>query len=308
MLSSAMGQGSPDEAGGYIGRDDPAEALRLAAQRAGGLEELRGALALCALPERPRVLEVGCGAGAFTQALLAALPTADITATDVSERLLAAARAALGPAAGPGGRVQLRRADVAALPYPARSFDLVACRCVLMHQPDPTVAAAEMHRVCEVGGYALAIEPDWGARALYPDSEALAELLKLAQRGRPYGFPDLLFGRKLFAVLRAVGFAPVNVRVTAFAATADDLAASATDAADTGGDAAVAAQEGTVPAGPERLLEQGRRLLRAAGLASDAELDALIARLAAIPRSQDFCSAGLDIAAVGHKPAPGALP
>lgn len=58
-----------------------------------------------------------------------------------------------------------------------------------------------------------------------------------------------------------------------------------------------------VRSGPARLLEQGRRMLRAAGLASDAELDALIARLTAIPRSQDYCSAGLDLAAVGQKPA-----
>ena len=288
----------------YIGRDDPSEAARLAAQGTGGSEELRGALALCKLPERPRVLEIGCGAGAFTQELVAALPDARIVATDLNERLLAEARERLEAVAAPGGRVRLERADAAALPYAARSFDLVACRCVLMHQADATVVAGEMHRVAEVGGYALAIEPDWGARALYPDAEALTALLELARRGHPYGFPDLTVGRKLFALLRAAGFAPVWVRTTPFVATADDLPPSASPSPlPTGEGPGVRSAGLGVKSGPARLLEQGRRMLRAAGLASDAELDALIARLTAIPRSQDYCSAGLDLAAVGQKPA-----
>lgn len=303
-----------DETDRYIGRDDPGEAERLAAQAPGGLDELRGALALCTLPARPRVLEVGCGAGAFTQTLLQALPEARITAVDLNERLLAEARRHLGAAAGAAGHaghVRFERADAAALPYPARSFDLVACRCVLMHQLDPTVAAAEMHRVVDLGGSALAIEPDWSARTLYPDPEALLELLELGARGHAYGFPDLRMGGKLFAVLRAAGFVPVQVRVTAFVETADDLRPRLpVPSATTGNDG----QAGSPPAcpsggggetdGPHRLLEQGRRLLRTAGLVTDAELDALIARLVASRRSQDYCSAGLDLAAVGHKPAP----
>jgi hypothetical protein len=45
--------------------------------------------------------------------------------------------------------------------------------------------------------------------------------------------------------------------------------------------------------------------LRAAGLIGDADLDALVARLVALRRSPDYCSAGLDFAALGQKPAPG---
>jgi SAM-dependent methyltransferase len=277
----------------YIGRDDPGEAERLRRQRAGGADELARALAGCALPPAPRVLEVGCGAGAFTAALLAALPRARITALDRNPDLLAAAARTLGDAAAPGGRVTLLRGDAARLPCAARAFDLVACRCVLMHQADPMAAVAEMHRVTDMGGSALAIEPDWGARALYPDGEALAALLDLARRGRRHGFPDVLVGRQLFALFRAAGFAPVRVLATSFLATADDVAA-ATDA--------------DASPGPERLLEQGRGLLRGAGLTTDAALDHLIARLAAIPRSQDYCSAGVDLTVVGAKPAPRLLP
>ncbi|HEV7127565.1 MAG TPA: methyltransferase domain-containing protein [Ktedonobacterales bacterium] len=288
----------------YIGRDDPAEGQRLAAQRMGGLDELRGGLALCALPARPRVLEIGCGAGSFTLALLEALPEARIVACDLNENLLAQARAAVSPLAGAGARVRFERADAARLPYAPRSFDLVACRCVLMHQADPAVVAGEMHRVAALDGYALAVEPDWGARATYPDAEALQALLDLGRAGHPYGFPDLLMGRKLFALLRAMGFGPVWLRPSAFAATADD--ALAAPEADPRTDAA-ATESTRARGGPEGLLIQGRRILRSAGLASDAELDALIARLVAARRSPDYCVAGLDLVAVGHKPAP-ALP
>lgn len=284
---------------GYIGRDDPREGERLAAQQTGAPDELRDALAGCVLPPRPSVLEVGCGSGLFTRALLDALPEARITATDVNTALLAEARHVLGVDAGPGGRVALARADATALPYRAQSFDLVACRFVLMHQQDPATAVAEMHRVTALGGTALAIEPDWGARALYPDSEALDALLTLARRARAYGFPDLLAGRKLFALFRSAGFAPVIVRTTPFVLTADDLARTPALTGD--------APKVSFP-GPERLLEQGRRILRGAGLITDADLNELIARLAAIPRSPDYCSAGIDLAVVGQKPAPRLMP
>jgi SAM-dependent methyltransferase len=273
----------------YIGSGDPGEAQRLVAQEGGALEELRAALMLHHIPARAQVLELGCGNGVFTRALLAALPGATVTATDRDEQLLAAARYALAPEIASGG-VRLEHAEAANLPYTAQSVDLVTCRCLLMHQPDPLLVVAEMFRVARVGGMALAIEPDWGARALYPDGEALAALLDLARRARPFGFPDLLLGRKLFALFRAGGFVDVQVRATAFSQTANTRPLPEIE------------QE---TAGPERLLEQGRTLLRSAGLADDNVVDELIARLAAAQRHPEHFSAGMDFAAVGLKLAPG---
>ena len=277
---------------GYIGARDLREANRLAAQDAGGLVELRAALALHPVPPDARVLELGCGAGVFTRALLDALPDATITATDVDETLLTAARTALAPAIR-AGRVSFARAVAGSLPYPAQSFDLVACRCLLMHQADPLLVVAEMFRVAAIGGVALAIEPDWGARALYPDAEALAELLDLARRARPFGFPDLQLGRKLFALFRAAGFVQVRIHPAAFSETADDIGPPAEESQ-------------AEPTGPARLVTQGRTLLRRAG-ADDARLDALIARLDSIPRHPEYFSAGLDFSGAAVKPAP-ALP
>jgi SAM-dependent methyltransferase len=274
----------------YIGRHDPGEAARLEALAESAPNELRTGLALCSLPEAPRVLEIGCGTGVLTAALAQALPQARITAVDLNEALLAEAHARLGAEAERGGRVRFERADAAALPYRDRAFDLAACRCVLMHQADPMQVVGELYRVTDTGGHVLAIEPDWGARAVYPDPEAFAELLELAHRGRRYGFPDLLLGRKLFALVRAAGYVRVHVQVIAAVTTADDMAGQ------------------TPSEGPARLLEQGRSLLRSAGVIDDEALDALIGRLRALRQSQDYCSIGVDLVAVGEKSAPRLTP
>lgn len=275
----------------YIGSGDPGESARLVAQEAGALDELQAVLAaLHPLPERPRVLELGCGSGVFTRALLDALPGLNLIATDRDEQLLTAARHTLAHEVS-SRRLVLEHADATHLPYPAQSFDLVACRCLLMHQPDPLVVVAEMFRAVAVGGVALAIEPDWGARALYPDGEALTALLELAQRARPFGFPDLLLGRKLFALFRAAGFVEVRVRATAFSETADDASFT------------YSARGGEIT-GPGRLLEQGRPLLRRSGLVNDATLDNLITRFAEARRHPEHFSAGMDFAAAGRKPPP----
>ena len=57
------------------------------------------------------------------------------------------------------------------------------------------------------------------------------------------------------------------------------------------------------PTGPARLLTQGRALIRHTGIADDAAIDALIARLDAIQHHPEYCSAGLDLTAVAVKPA-----
>src|SRR5260370_38306408 len=100
------------------GAQAPDEADRRAAQAAGGLDELRRALALHPPEPAARVLELGCGAGAFTRALLDALPDATIVATDTDERLLAAARQRLA-AELPAGRVTFTPPDARNLPFPA---------------------------------------------------------------------------------------------------------------------------------------------------------------------------------------------
>ena len=54
-------------------------------------------IAALPLPERPRILEIGCGTGFLTEALKARLPEGEWLVTDLSPRMLGACRARMGP-------------------------------------------------------------------------------------------------------------------------------------------------------------------------------------------------------------------
>ncbi|MEK9521689.1 bifunctional class I SAM-dependent methyltransferase/N-acetyltransferase [Streptomyces venezuelae] len=84
----------------------------------------RRLLALCGpLPERPRVLDLGCGPGR-SALLLAAEAGAEVTAVDLHEPFLDELRRSAADR-GLDGSIHPLRADMGALPFPDGSFDLV---------------------------------------------------------------------------------------------------------------------------------------------------------------------------------------
>ncbi|HEY7348044.1 MAG TPA: methyltransferase domain-containing protein [Ktedonobacterales bacterium] len=269
----------------YLGSQNPEEIARLEAQQPGVDDALRRALARCALPPRPRVLEPGCGTGVLTCHLAEALPDAQITAIDLDERLLAAARKRC-----PQGRIRFERQDAASLPYPTRSFDLAICRYVLMHQDTPLAVVGEMHRVVALGGYAIAFEPDWGARAVYPPNDGEARLLELAAAARRYGWPDVLIGRKLFALFRQAGFLPVHLLASATCQTADDTQAASA----AGGMANNLAQ----------LMQPSRSFFLQHNLISPEDFDDALRQMEELPRQRDYLLASMEFTAIGVKSAP----
>jgi SAM-dependent methyltransferase len=94
-----------------------------------------------------RVLETACGTGILTRALAASLSAAKIIATDLNQPMLDFA------AAQPGGeRVQWQQADALALPFPDRSFDVVACQFGAMFFPDKVTGYREALRVLQPDG------------------------------------------------------------------------------------------------------------------------------------------------------------
>jgi ubiquinone/menaquinone biosynthesis C-methylase UbiE len=273
----------------YLGSQNPEEVARLETQQPGVAEALRLALARCALPPRPRVLEVGCGTGILTAALAAALPTAQITAVDLDEHLLAVARSRC-----PEARIRFERQDAAALPYSTRSFDLAICRYVLMHQEAPLAVVGEMHRVVDLGGYAIAFEPDWGARAVYPPNDGEARLIELAIAARRYGWPDVLLGRKLFALLRQAGFLPVHMLASATSQTADDVQAASVGTSAAAGVASNLAQ----------LMQPSRSFFLQHGLISPEAFDDALRQVEELPRQRDYLLASMELTAIGEKSAP----
>jgi SAM-dependent methyltransferase len=94
------------------------------------------------VPASRRWLDVGCGTGALTSAVLAAADPVGVTGVDPSEGFLATARAGVTDP-----RVSFEVADARALPFPDDSFDVTVSGLVLNFVPDPAKAAAEIARV-----------------------------------------------------------------------------------------------------------------------------------------------------------------
>jgi SAM-dependent methyltransferase len=105
-------------------------------------------VALAAVAERAprRVLDVGCGTGEFAERLRRDLG-AEVTAVDLSARMV-------GLTAARGVSAQV--ADLQALPFADREFDVVVANWVLYHVPDLDRGLAEAARVLRPGGALIA--------------------------------------------------------------------------------------------------------------------------------------------------------
>lgn len=97
-------------------------------------------------PSERDILETAAGTGIVTRAILAALPSSTITATDLNQAMLdvAASRTT-------AGRVRWQQADAQSLPFPDSSFDLVVCSFGVMFMPDKLAAYSEARRVLRPG-------------------------------------------------------------------------------------------------------------------------------------------------------------
>jgi 2-polyprenyl-3-methyl-5-hydroxy-6-metoxy-1,4-benzoquinol methylase len=77
-----------------------------------------------------RILEAGCGAGRFTEVMLAA--GADVYAIDMSSAV-----DACWHTNGPNQNLRVVQTDIYHIPFKRASFDRVFCYGVLQHTPDP---------------------------------------------------------------------------------------------------------------------------------------------------------------------------
>jgi SAM-dependent methyltransferase len=150
-----------------------------------------------------RVADVGCGVGRVT-ALLAELvgPEGHVVGVDASGAQLALARQRLN---GSGARVRLLQASATATGLPRGSFDLVYCRFLLIHLPEPERALAEMQALLRPGGLLVCEDGDLTSAGSEPPSglDAFAELWG---RLGPTRGVDYALGRRLFHLVAAAGF------------------------------------------------------------------------------------------------------
>jgi len=119
----------------------------------------RDLLAWLALPPGLRWLDVGCGTGALTEAVLAAMAPRSVVGVDPSTAHLEhAGRRVLDP------RAEFRPGSAERLPLADGAVDVTISGLVLNFVPDPPKAVAEMRRVTRLRGTVAAYVWDYAGQ------------------------------------------------------------------------------------------------------------------------------------------------
>ena len=154
------------------------------------------------------VIDLGCGRGGdVLRAAARIAPDGLAIGVDASEAMLAAARERASGVAAP---IRFVRGDLAAVPLPDGSADVVVSSCAINHAPDKAAVYREVHRLLRPGGRfavcdvvserplpeAVRRDPDaWAAcyGGAIPESEYLAEIaragfgtVRVSRRTAPY--------------------------------------------------------------------------------------------------------------------------
>jgi len=102
-----------------------------------------------------RVLDVGCGTGAFEERLVKAGAAGDVVGVDLSPNMLRQARAKLAEAP----TLAFQQADVHALPFDNDGFDVAVSASTFHYFEDPDQALMEIAHVLRPGGRLVVL--DW---------------------------------------------------------------------------------------------------------------------------------------------------
>jgi ubiquinone/menaquinone biosynthesis C-methylase UbiE len=114
-------------------------------------ERVAADVAAAGLGPADRVLDVGTGPGRVPILIAEALPGRRIDGLDLSAAMIERAREN-ARAAGVADRVTFTAGDVADLPYPDATFDLIVSSISQHHWPDADAGLRELRRVLRPGG------------------------------------------------------------------------------------------------------------------------------------------------------------
>jgi SAM-dependent methyltransferase len=155
------------------------------------------------------VLDAGCGPGSITRSIAAVYPGSRIVGVDFAESQIVRARELTAETRLTN--VEFRVASAYALPFADASFDVVFSHALLEHLREPEKAIAEFCRVLRPGGCVGVCSPDWGGFLLAPPTEEIARAVAAYMELQGANGGDVFVGRKLGGLLRAAGFADVEM-------------------------------------------------------------------------------------------------
>ncbi len=170
------------------------------------------AIAAAAPGEGEQVLDVGCGAGATSQALAARVgPRGHVLGVDISAPLIDRAREA-APAGAP---LTFELADAGTAALPGQAFDLLFSRFGVMFFDDPAAAFAHMRGSLKPGGRLAFVcwrggaENDWVRLPM----AAVASLVPLPPPPDPEAPGPFSFGDsgRVVRILTDAGFTDVSI-------------------------------------------------------------------------------------------------
>lgn len=173
-----------------------------------------------------RLLDVGCGPGTITTGLARAVAPGEVVGIDVSADVLDEARAHATEVGATN--VRFETASAYALPYEARSFDVVHAHQVLHHLATPVVALTEMRRVLRDDGIVALREADYSTMSAWPRSASIDRWLEVYLAIAARNGVEAEAGRQLRSWVLAAGFRDVEVTATV------ELMADPAEAADWG--------------------------------------------------------------------------
>jgi SAM-dependent methyltransferase len=161
--------------------------------------------------EGMKVADFGCGVGVVTRMLAEIVgPSGSVTGIDVNSQQLAEARRwceSYGLT-----NTSFVTADATHTGLPRQSFDLVYCRFLLLHLPDPMACLREMRAVLRPGGILVVEDGDLASATSVPPTatDAFADLFS---RFGPMRGLDYSLSNNLYHMVIAAGFSEVGIHI-----------------------------------------------------------------------------------------------
>lgn len=189
---------------GYVLKTGDAGAARLALLDKVYGPDCHRILAAAGVAAGMRVADIGCGTGSTTMWFARQVGAGgSVVAVDLDAKQLAIAETRLSQAAL--RNVEFVAASATATDLPRASFDVVHCRFLLCHLPEPVAVLREMAALAKPGGLVVAFDMDVTGLRSYPPLDCYARLREAILLGGRARGCDFEIGPKLPLLFRHVG-------------------------------------------------------------------------------------------------------